>query len=493
MNEAYIAVDLGAESGRVIAIELSDSRLTLHEIHRFANQPVALPSGLHWDITNLWREIVDGLTKAAAWSRTAQVRLISVGVDAWGVDWALLTKSGELVGLPHAYRDDRYPAACDEALKHIGTDEIYATTGIQMMPINTIFSLFAQKLSGPELFASAAQLVFIPDLFHYWLSGKIAIEATIASTSQLIDVHHGAWATTLISRLGLPNQIFSPTREPGTVLGSIRPALAQATGLSAELKVVLPPSHDTASAVAAVPATAAKSWCFLSSGTWSLLGAEISSPCVSAAAQQAMFTNELGIGGKIRFLKNIAGLWLIQELRRDLAVDGQHLDYAELTRLAGEARAFGSVVDAADPIFQATGGIRAKIIAICRRSAQAIPESPGEFARCCLESLAVAYRKTFRKLCQVLSQEFEIVHIVGGGGQNKLLCQMAADALDRGVVVGPMEATAIGNGLVQAMATGRIADLVQLRKLVAASVELETFQPSGDPRWQQLEVVSGSL
>ena len=259
MNEAYIAVDLGAESGRVIAIQLTDARLTLHEIHRFANQPVSLPSGLHWDISHLWQEIVAGLTKTASWAKTAQVQLISVGVDAWGVDWALLTRSGELVGLPHAYRDDRYPAACAEALKIVGADEIYATTGIQLMPINTIFSLFAQKLSGPELFASAAQLLFIPDLFHYWLSGNIAIEATIASTSQLIDVHSGAWAQGLLTRLGLPPEIFSPTCLPGTVLGTIRPSLVRATGLPVNLQVVLPPSHDTASAVAAVPVTGSKS------------------------------------------------------------------------------------------------------------------------------------------------------------------------------------------------------------------------------------------
>jgi rhamnulokinase len=486
MSEAYIAIDLGAESGRVIAVGLGDHRISLHELHRFANQPVALPSGLHWDITSLWREIVAGLTKAAAWGKEAGVRLVSVGVDAWGVDWGLLGESGELIGLPHAYRDDRYPQACEAALQRVSVDEIYERTGIQLMPINTIFSLFAQTQSGPEVLESAAQLAFIPDLFHFWLSGRRAIESTIASTSQLIDVRTGQWAWDLIKRLGLPANIFSETRGPGTVLGKIRPALARATGLPEDLQVVLPASHDTASAVAAVPAIGAKSWCYLSSGTWSLLGAEIEAPCVTSAARDAMFTNELGVGGKIRFLKNIAGLWLVQELRRDLAAEGQDFDYAQLTKLAEQAPAHRAIVDANHPSFQQPGGIRAKIKSLCEDSGQVIPNSPGEFARCCLESLAVAYQKTFAKLRQVLNRDFEVVHVVGGGGQNRLLCQMTADALNRTVVVGPLEATAIGNGLMQAIAVRRIADLRELRHLVASSVELQTYEAVAAASWNRL-------
>lgn len=483
MNDAYIAIDLGAESGRVIAVQLLDERISLHELHRFSNQPVALPSGLHWDIASLWREIVAGLTKTAAWAKTANVRLVSVGVDAWGVDWALLSATGELVGLPHAYRDDRYPKACEHAIKLVSAGEIYDITGIQLMPINTIFSLFAQRQSGPELFAAATSLVFIPDLIHFWLSGQVAIESTIASTSQLIDVRTRNWSNHLLERLNLPLNIFSPTRDPGSILGPIRSALALATGLPSDLQVVLPPSHDTASAVAAIPATGTKSWCYLSSGTWSLLGAEIAAPCVTPAAREAMFTNELGIGGKIRFLKNIAGLWLIQELRRDLASADQQFDYAQLTQMAEQAPAFRSIIDANHPAFQLPGGIRDKIAALCQQASQPIPDSPGAFARCCLESLAVAYRKTFRTMCQVLSQDFQVVHIVGGGGQNRLLCQMTADALNRTIVVGPLEATAIGNGLVQALALGRISNLQQLRQLVAASFELQTYQPCNSERW----------
>lgn len=477
MHDTFLAIDLGAESGRVIAVQLDQDRVSLVEIHRFSNQPVGLPSGLHWDIASLWREIVGGLSKAAVWAQANRARLLSVGVDAWGVDWALLTGRGELVGLPHAYRDERNPAACAQALHLVSPERIYALTGIQLMPINTIFSLYAQRMADASLFQSAARLVFIPDLFHFWLSGRVAVEATIASTSQLVDLQSRAWSQELIDVLGLPGSIFSETTNPGTVLGPIRADLAAATGLPADLQVVLPGSHDTASAVAAVPASDRSSWCYLSSGTWSLLGAELDVPCTSDAARTAMFTNELGVGNKIRFLKNIAGLWLVQELKRDLAKSGQEFDYPRLTQLAEQAASFSGTFDANHPSLQIPGGIRHKIAALCREAHQPIPQTPGEFTRCCLVSLAAAYRLVFERLRQVLERDFEVVHIVGGGGQNQLLCQMTADALQRKVVVGPLEATAIGNGLTQAMALGRLADLGAIRTLVAMSVRLETYLP----------------
>lgn len=485
MNDAFLAVDLGAESGRVIAVQLIGEQLAVSELHRFPNQPVALPSGLHWDVAGLWREIVAGLKKAAEWAQGNSARVVSIGVDAWGVDWALLSAHGELLGLPHAYRDPRNPDACAEALKIVTAAEIYQITGIQLMPINTLFSVYAQKIHAPELLRGAAKLVFIPDLFHYWLSGQVAVEATIASTSQMIEIGTGTWSADLIRRLEFPAGLFGSTRAPGSILGKILPEVARATGLSAEVQIVLPPSHDTASAVAAVPAAAGKSWCYLSSGTWSLLGAELDAPCTIAAAQEAMFTNELGIDGRIRFLKNIAGLWLFQELRRDLAQHGDEWSYAELTRMAEAAPSFGPCVDTADPAFQIPGNFREKVRRQCAQTGQSPPENVGEFARCCLESLGLAYRRTFDKLRQVLSTDFETVHIVGGGGQNQLLSQITADVLERTVVVGPSEATAIGNGLVQAMALGRIADLEQLRARVAQAIELKTYRPSGDARWKR--------
>jgi rhamnulokinase len=485
MIDTYLAVDLGAESGRVIALQLDDDTLAVHEIHRFANQPIQLPSGLHWDVLGLWREIVNGLGKSAEWAKANSSRIVSIGVDAWGVDWALIGQHGELVGLPHAYRDPRNPAACAEALQIVSFEEIYRITGIQFMPINTIFSLFAQRKFSPDLLDASEQLVFIPDLFHYWLSGRVAIEATIASTSQLIDIGKGNWSDELITRLGFPPRVFGAIQLPASVLGNIRSELARATGLNPDVQIILPPSHDTASAVAAVPATGDSSWCYLSSGTWSLLGAEIDKPCTTVAAQQAMFTNELGVGGRIRFLKNIAGLWLVQELRRDMRQRGQEVDYAELTRLAGAAAPFGPVIDTTDASLQTPGGIIDKIVSLCRNNERRLPASPGELARCCLESLALAYRQTFQKLCQVLSRDFEIVHIVGGGGQNQLLSQMTADVLERTVIAGPAEATAIGNGLSQAMALGQIGNLDELRALVARSVSLTTYRPAGDKRWKE--------
>ena len=334
MGRAYIAIDLGAESGRVIVGVLAATRhpeddlgagcprLRLEEVHRFAHEPVWLPTGLHWDMTGIWREIVRGLRQAANWASQNKVPLVSVGVDTWGVDWALVDKAGELVGLPHAYRDPRNLAAYEQAVAKLGAERIYQTTGIQFMALNSLYSLYAHKLADPGALAAAERLLFMPDLLHYWLSGSLAVEATIASTSQMVDCHTGDWARDMLGELGLPTRILGPISPPGTIVGTLRPALAAETGLPAELQVIAPAAHDTGSAVAAVPAVAGTNWCYLSSGTWSLLGAELAEPCVSAAAQAAMFTNELGVCGTTRFLKNIPGLWLVQECRRDLARQG---------------------------------------------------------------------------------------------------------------------------------------------------------------------------
>ncbi len=372
----------------MIAIELVESRVGWTEIHRFSHRPIDLPSGLHWDITGLWREIVAGLTRAGQWARNAEVQIRSVGVDAWGVDWGLLNQSGELVGLPHAYRDQRNVDACRTALELVSSDELYRITGIQLMHINSVFSLFAQQRDGPELIDAASQVVFVPDLFHFWLSGARAIEATIASTSQLIDLATGDWATAIIERLSLPARIFGPMSATGSILGNVRPDLADACGLPRTVQVVLPASHDTASAVAAVPAEPGSRWCFLSSGTWSLLGAELTKPCVSRAAQQAMFTNERGVGNSIRFLKNIAGLWLVQQVREDLSTRGQELSYEQLTAAAAAAKPFQSVFDVDRPEFQRPGDILNKIDAVCRQTHQAQLRTAGEYVRSCLESLA---------------------------------------------------------------------------------------------------------
>ncbi len=484
MARAYIAIDLGAESGRVIVGVLVDGRLRLEEVHRFTHEPVWLPTGLHWNVTGIWREVVSGLRHAASWASQNKVELVSVGVDTWGVDWTLVDKAGELVGLPHAYRDPRNGAAYDEVVGRLGAERIYQTTGIQFMALNTLYSLYAQMLADPGALAAAERLLFMPDLLHFWLSGNFAVEATIASTSQMVDCHTGDWAREMLGELGLPAQILGPISPPGTIVGTLRPALAADTGLPTGLQVIAPGAHDTASAVAAVPAVEGTTWCYLSSGTWSLLGAELSEPCVSSGAQAAMFTNELGVCGTTRFLKNIPGLWLVQESRRDLARQGQEFDYAELTRLAGQAEPFRTLVDPAHDSFQVPGEMLRKIADFARATHQPAPDSPGQFVRACLESLALAYRDKLGTLESILNRRFDVLHVVGGGGKNGLLCQMTADATGRRVVVGPYEATASGNALVQALAMGDIGSLAELRQIVARSSELTTFEPKHVESWQ---------
>jgi rhamnulokinase len=424
------------------------------------------------------------LRKAADWGHANRAELVSVGVDTWGVDWALVDKAGELVGSPHCYRDPRNSAAFDAVLAKLGADRIYRTTGIQFMALNSLCSLYAHQLDDPQAVAAADRLLFIPDLLHYWLSGERTIEVTIASTSQMIDCHTGDWARDLLAELSLPINIFASTTAPGTVIGTLRPQLADETGLPPEMQVVAPAAHDTASAVAAVPATKGTSWCYLSSGTWSLLGAEISKPCVSAAAQAASFTNELGVDGIFRFLTNIAGLWLVQECRRDLARQGQDLDYVSLTKLAGEASPLRTLIDPSHAEFHAPGGMLQKIADFARATKQPVPRSPGEYVRCALESLALAYREKLNLLESILCQKFDVLHIVGGGGKNTLLSQMTADATGRRVVVGPYEATAMGNALVQAMGLGQVHDLWHLRQIVANSSELTEYKPQPNVDWE---------
>jgi rhamnulokinase len=484
MSNGYIAIDLGAESGRVIVGALDDGRLRLEEVHRFAHEPVWLPTGLHWDITGIWREIVAGLRRAAAWSKTNDVEPVSVGVDAWGVDWALVDDAGELIGLPHAYRDPRNTAAYEAVVAKLGRDRIYQTTGIQFMALNTLYSLYAHKLADPDAVANG-KLLFIPDLFHYWLSGERTIESTIASTSQMVDCHTGDWAKDLLGELGLPIPELRPLTNPGDEIGHLRKKLAEDTGLPAGMRVVAPASHDTASAVAAVPALGNTSWCYLSSGTWSLLGAEIDAPCVTSAAQAASFTNERGVGGTIRFLKNIPGLWLVQECRRDFARQGQEFDYATLTRLADEAEPFRTLVDPAHAAFQSPGDMPRKIAEFAGESGEPAPQPPGQFVRSCLESLALAYREKLETLEAILGRRFDVIHVVGGGGKNALLSQMTADATGRRVVVGPYEATASGNALVQAIAAREIGSLDELRRIARQSFELAEHQPAHGDRWRQ--------
>jgi rhamnulokinase len=386
------------------------------------------------------------------------------------VDWALVDKAGELVGLPHAYRDPRNPAAYEQVLAKLGRERIYQTTGIQFMPLNTLYSLYAHWQADPRMLEAADQLLFMPDLIHFWLSGNRFVEATNASTSQMVDCHTGKWARAMVAELGIPTHILGPISPPGTAVGTLRPKLVDETGLPANLRVVAPATHDTASAVAAVPAVDGTQWCYLSSGTWSLLGAAIDAPCVSAAAQAASFTNELGIAGTIRFLKNIPGLWPVQE--------------SALAQMASEAAQFRTLVDLAHASLQTPGEMPRKIEEFATSTGQPKPSTIGEFVRSCLESLALAYREKLETLESILDRRFNVVHVVGGGGKNELLCQMTADATGRRVVVGPYEATATGNILVQALALGDAPDITAMRRIVANSSQLATYEPKGAAEWR---------
>lgn len=488
-SDARIAIDLGAESGRVVLIWLthSCSRFAMEEVHRFPNRTLLLPSGLHWDIGNIWSEILGGLRAAARYAAEHKLAIRSVGVDSWGVDWALLDQNSELLGLPHAYRDPRNVAAFDRVSQKITPEATYRITGIQVMPINSLYSLAAMESASKQMVATAHHLLFIPDLLHYWLCGHHACELTIASTSQMLEAKTGKWSCELMNVAGVPNDCFLPVTQPGSTIGTLREEICEVTGLANDVRVILPGSHDTASAVASVPANSDSSWCFLSSGTWSLLGAEIQEPCLSATAASHMFTNEAGIANTIRFLKNISGLWLIQQCRQQYALqNGQpELPYDEVVELAKTAEAFRTIVDPDDPPFGSPGHTLEKIDAFARRTRQPVPSSPGQYYRCCFESLALAYRRTLQLLESILEQRFDTIHVVGGGCQNRFLCQLTADATGRSVVAGPVEATAIGNGLVQAMGDGQISGLDGIRQIVRATVSPLVYNPASDKKWEE--------
>lgn len=491
---AYLAFDLGAESGRTMLATLDDGRVALEEINRFPNQPQQLPSGLHWNLTELWRNLVAGLKDAVALAKQRDLTITSLGVDTWGVDFALVGRSGQLLQLPYAYRDPRHAKFMKVAVDQVGEKRLYEATGIQLLPFNTLFQLKAQRASEPRTLEGAGRLLFIPDLLHYFFTGKPVNEATIASTSAMVDARTGQWNRKLLDEFSHVSHHFLREITPaGTKIGAVRPAIAAEAGFEADqsIDVIVPGSHDTASAVASVPVTEdGNDWAYLSSGTWSLLGAELDEPIVTEAARKAGFTNERGVADKIRFLKNIAGLWLVQQVRADLAKRGTAYDYATLTELAGQAEPFRTLVHTSHAPFAAPGEMCAKIDAYAEATGQPKPGedeslAPGRYVRACLESLALTYRQTLDALEGLLGRSMSRLHIVGGGGQNVLLNQMTADALDRPVVVGPFEATAIGNALTQAIGAGHLEDLAALRRVVAASFDLQTYTPSEAEAWSQ--------
>src|SRR5215210_7027547 len=418
---AFLAVDLGAESGRAVLGRFDGERMALEEVHRFPITPVRLPDGLHWDVLRIFAEIKDGLARTVKDAG----RIESMGVDSWGVDFALLDRDGALISNPYHYRDPRTEGMAERAFDRMPREEIYDVTGIQFMPINTLYQLLAME--GSPLLGAAQTLLLIPDLVGYWLTGERACEFTNASTTQLCDARSGRWAEELIETLGFPGHIFAEIIPPGTQLGSLLPGVAEETGAEGEFPVTAVASHDTASAVVAVPAES-ENFAYISSGTWSLVGVELPEPAVAPEGMHANFTNEGGFGGTTRFLKNVMGLWLLQECRRTWARNGRDYSYEELVDLAGAAPAAGALLDPDHPAFLPTGDMPGRIRRFCRETGQSPPEDPGTVARCVLESLALKYRWVLERAEEITGRRAEVIHVVGGGVRNTLLCQLTADA-----------------------------------------------------------------
>jgi rhamnulokinase len=479
VETAFVAIDLGAESGRAVLGRFDGGRMALEEVHRFPNMPVRLLDGLHWDVLRIVREVKDALAKAA---RNVD-RVESLGVDAWGVDFGLLDRDGSLISNPHHYRDQRTEGMDERAFDRVPREQIYGVTGIQFMPINTLYQLLAME--GSPLLGAAQTLLLIPDLIGYWLTGEKACEFTIASTTQLCEARSGDWAWNLLEKMGFPGHIFGEIIPPGTKLGPLLPEVGEEAGVKERFPVTAVASHDTASAVVAVPAQN-ESFAYISSGTWSLVGVELPEPAIAPEGMHANFTNEGGFGGTTRFLKNVMGLWLLQECRRTWAREGRDYSYEELTRLAEAVPAAGCLLDPDHPSFLPPGDMPERIRRFCRETGQSLPEKPGEVVRCVLQSLALKYRWVLERTEEITGRRAEVIHVVGGGVRNALLCQLTADATRRPVRAGPVEATALGNLMVQAYARGYLSSLEEIRAAVRASpVEVRDYEPKGsEDEWE---------
>lgn len=480
MKRVYLAIDIGASSGRVMAGLFDGKKLSLEELHRFPNHGHQVLGHYHWNILSLFAEIRAGLAKAAVQHGRA---LVSAGVDTWGVDYGYVDRRGQLLGLPFQYRDARTEGMEELACRRVPRARLYGTTGIQFLFFNTLLQVLSEVKSGSSALKEAHRLLFTPDLLHYWMSGVQANEYTMASTSQMLDARSRKWATGMLKDLGIPTGMLGPIVKPGTVLGELLPELKKETGIRA-LKIVTPASHDTASAVAAVPAQG-RDHVYLSSGTWSLMGIECDKPLLTPEAQALNFTNEGGVDGTIRLLKNISGLWLTQECRRIWSERGATYDFLQIAELARNARPFAAVIDPDAREFATPGDMPARIRAFVKNSGQRLPSGHGAIARTVYEGLALRYRDVFEKLCRLTGRDYDTLHIVGGGSKNVFLCQLTADAIQRPVLAGPDEATAIGNMLVQMVASGEVSSIAEGRELVRRSFPATVYEPSRGPGWDE--------
>jgi rhamnulokinase len=461
---AFAAADLGASGGRVVVGQVGREQLDLTGVHRFPNNPVRLPGGLHWDILDLYRNVLAGLRTAGP--------VTSIGIDSWAVDYGLLDGDGTLLGNPYHYRDTRTATVADQVQASVGPAELYRINGLQHLPFNTIYQLAADQL------AAARHLLLIPDLLTYWLTGTMGTEVTNASTTGLLDATTGAWSPALLAAIGLDPALLAPLRHPGDSAGHLGGAAARHTGLPESTEVTAVASHDTASAVAAVPATR-PGFAYISCGTWSLAGLELDQPVLTEASRAASFTNERGVDGTVRYLRNIMGLWLLAESQRTWRAQGRPSQLNVLLAQAAKAEPFGAIIDPDAPEFLPPGDVPSRVAAYCERTGQAAPGSPGAVVRCILDSLALAHRRTLRRAAELAGRDIEVIHLVGGGSRAGLLCQLTADATGLPVIAGPAEATAAGNILLQARAHGLAGDLPAMRRLVASTQRLRHYRPRG--------------
>jgi rhamnulokinase len=471
MNRRYLAIDLGAESGRAILASLTDHKLELEELHRFQNIPVNLPTGLYWDTLRIFHEICEGLKQAG---RRVD-RLDGIAVDTWGVDFGLLGPEGALIDNPRHYRDSRTQGLPEKLFEVVPREEVFRQTGIQVMELNSLYQLYAIQLESPWLLETAHRLLFMPDLFNYFLTGVECSERTIASTSQFYNPVEQSFTTDMLRRLGITGGFLGNIVDPGTDLGPLLPYVAEQSSLKTETPVYTVGGHDTASAVAAVPTEGGTDWCYISSGTWSLMGVELDAPVINEQSLRANFTNEAGVGGRIRFLKNIAGLWLIQECRRAWAREGYEYSYAQLMELAREAAPCDAIID--PDAFYTPGNHPERIRQHCRQTGQQVPKDVGSLCRVILHSLAVRYKEVLESIEPLTGRKIKVIHIVGGGSRNGLLNQLAANVTGRRVVAGPTEATAAGNALTQALGAGDLATLEDMREVVRRSFDVQEFLP----------------
>ncbi len=486
MKELYrfLAFDLGAESGRAVCGVLAKDHIELEVLHRFRTEGLTMLGTRQWDLPRIYEEICTGLT---CYARKYGPQLDGIGVDTWGVDFGLLTKDGELLANPVHYRDKRTDGMMEHAFSILPKDDIYRATGIQFLPFNTLYQLLSMRQAQSPILEVADGLLMMGDLLSYLLCGNQACEYTAASTSQLLEPHTRTWNKELLDTFDLPKNLLRDIVPPGTIIGKLLPDIAERTGLSPDTPIIAPCIHDTGSAVAATPvSTDSGPWAYLSSGTWSLLGAELPEPMVNEESLKEDFTNEGGAENTIRFLKNIFGLWLVQECRRVWEREtGESLDYSTLTAEAEAAPAFTALIDLDDPRLLAPDNMPELIQTLCRESGQPVPETRGEIIRCALESLAMKYRQTLHTLDRLLGRKTERLYIIGGGTQNKLLCQMTADACGIPVTAGPVEATALGNIGLQAIGVGALDSVQALRTLIAHSSPLEQYQPKNTTDWDQ--------